>query len=188
MPASDEMIFACRADFREWLSCNSTTNAGVWLTFGKDGKLQTLKPDEALAEALCFGWIDGRIQSIDGTKYRKRFSPRRKGSKWSAKNRSLAEDLTARGLMAAPGLAAIARAKQDGTWDTPQPAPIAAEQIAALLEALHGHEPALTNLLKMPPSVRRTYAAHYLSAKTEQTRMRRLEQIIGRLNENLRPM
>ena len=55
--------FANRNDFREWLSDNCLSNAGVWLLFGKPGGPKTVKADEALEEALCFGWIDGQMQS-----------------------------------------------------------------------------------------------------------------------------
>ena len=90
--------------------------------------------------------------------------------------------------MSEHGLAAIERAKKDGTWDSPKRAPISDEQIALLLKALKGREPALSNFRNMPPSVQRTYTAHYLDAKSEDTRKRRLESIVARLNENKRPM
>jgi len=148
----------------------------------------TVRPDEALEEALCFGWIDGQIRSIDDSSYIKRFTPRRKGSKWSARNRGIAAELIARGSMTEHGLAAIERAKAEGKWDTSEPTPVTGDQIAVLEEALHGVEPASTNYSKMSPSVRRTYAAFYLDAKSPDARARRLARIIDRLNLNLKPM
>ncbi len=139
-------------------------------------------------EALCFGWIDGQIKSIDETTYMKRFSPRRKGSKWSGKNRLLAQNLLEQGLMTEYGIAAINRAKPEGTWDAQVQEPVVAEQIAVLSAALQGLEPASSNYANMSPSVRKTYAAHYLAAKTEGTRNRRLQEIVERLNNNLKPM
>ncbi|MGI6633198.1 MAG: YdeI/OmpD-associated family protein [Bacillota bacterium] len=185
---NDQILFSDRDEFREWLTANHSSSRGTWLVFMKAGAEKSVKPDEALEEALCFGWIDGQIRSIDETKYLKWFSPRRKGSKWSSKNRALAERLVGQGKMAAPGFEAIERAKRDGTWEAPKPAPITEEQIDILVRALEGHEPALSNFQKMSPSVRRTYTAFYLDAKSEATRAKRLERIIGRLNENKKPM
>ncbi|MGI6665950.1 MAG: YdeI/OmpD-associated family protein [Bacillota bacterium] len=185
----DERIqFADRFEFRRWLEDNHDKSAGIWLVFGKTSAVKTVKPDEALEDALCFGWIDGQINSIDETKYMKKFTPRRKGSKWSERNRTIAEGLIKEGKMAEPGLLAIERAKKDGTWDVPKPAPITDEQVAVLVEALSGREPALSNFQRMSPSVRRTYTAFYLDAKSEATRARRLERIVDRLNQNLKPM
>ncbi len=184
----EELLCTNRDEFRRWLTANGSVSNGIWLVFGKSGQLQTVKPDEALEEALCFGWIDGQISSVDEAKYIKKFTPRRKGSKWSARNRGIAGKLIEQGQMSEQGFAAIAQAKRDGTWETPEAEPISDAQIAMLVDALRGHEPAATNFAKMPPSVRRTYTAHYLNAKAEKTRASRLEQIIGRLNENKRPM
>ncbi|MDD5703777.1 MAG: YdeI/OmpD-associated family protein [Dehalococcoidales bacterium] len=86
------------------------------------------------------------------------------------------------------GLAAIERAKKSGTWEVPKEAPISDEQIEVLVNALKGVDLALTNFLKMPPSVKRTYTALYLDAKKDETRTKRLEKIIERLNANKRPM
>ena len=64
---NDIMQFSDRAEFRQWLSDNCRSGAGVWLLFGKAGGPKTIGAGEALEEALCFGWIDGRMQSIDDT-------------------------------------------------------------------------------------------------------------------------
>lgn len=183
-----QMVFRDRSELRRWLEANHATSEGIWMVFGKDASLVTVRPDEALEEALCFGWIDGQIKGIDESSYIKRFTPRRKGSKWSARNRKIAADLIARGLMTEHGLAAIERAKAEGTWDLPGSSPVTDDQIALLVEALNGVEPASTNYSNMSPSVRRTYAAFYLDAKTPEGRARRLERIIDRLNQNLKPM
>lgn len=184
----EQLLFANRLEFREWLINNHNKSKGTWLVFGKTEKLRTIKPDEALEEALCFGWIDGQINSMDEEKYVKKFTPRRKGSKWSEKNRGIAAKLIEDGLMSENGFAVIEQAKKYGTWDLPKAEPIDDEQISILTEALRGSEPAFTNFQNMSRSVRRTYAAHYLNAKSDETRKRRLAQIIGRLNENKKPM
>ena len=96
---SDVMKFASREEFREWLCNNCLSSDGVWLLFGKSGGPKTIKAGDALEEALCFGWIDGQMQSIDDKTYKKYFSLRREKSKWSEKNKALVKNLEERGLM-----------------------------------------------------------------------------------------
>ena len=185
---TDGLAFADRDAFRKWLVVNHQVNSGIWLVFGKAGKLKTLTADEALEEALCFGWIDGQLQKLDEARYRKRFTPRREGSAWSERNRSLAQKLIESDGMTEAGHAAIAQARKAGTWSLPKPAPISDAQVQMLVQALQGTGLALANFQNMPPSVRRTYTAVYLSAKKEDTKNRRLETIIARLKENKKPM
>ena len=182
------MRFSTGAEFRAWLAQNHSSNRGIWMVFGKEGKLATIARGAALEEALCFGWIDGQIKSVDESSYLVRLTPRREGSTWSEKNRGLAAKLTEQGRMAESGLAAITRAKKRGTWNVARPEPLGGGQVAMLAKAMEGRERALSNFQKMSPSVQKTYAAHYLAAKAEETRKRRLEQIIARLNENKKPM
>jgi uncharacterized protein YdeI (YjbR/CyaY-like superfamily) len=184
----EQLLFADREEFRKWLSKNHADSPGVWLILGKSGNLKTVKADEALEEALCFGWIDGLIKSIDDTRYIKKFSRRRKGSKWSSKNRKTAEELINSGKMEEPGLVTIEEAKKSGNWDLPERETATDEQVEILIKAINGTEPALSNFLNMPLSVRRTYTMFYLDAKKEDTRVRRLKKIISRLNENKGPM
>ena len=96
---SDIMRLADRAEFRKWLSDHCLSNDGVWPLFGKAGGPKTIKSGEALEEALCFGWIDGQMKSIDDKTYKKYFSMSREKSKWSEKNKALAGSLEERGLM-----------------------------------------------------------------------------------------
>ncbi|WP_347707930.1 YdeI/OmpD-associated family protein [Clostridium sp. C2-6-12] len=184
----EPILFETRRDFRNWLNNNCTTSGGVWLVFSKNPCIKTLKASEALEEALCFGWIDGQMQSIDETKYLKYFALRRKGSKWSEKNKSLAKVLEARGLMTNLGRDKIEEAKKNGMWDVPKPEPIKDEQVQMLVELLKDIEPAYTNFNSMSPSVRRNYTGLYFDAKSDDAKKRRLEKIINRLNSNLKPM
>lgn len=182
------MLFANRAEFREWLSAHCLSDEGVWLLLGKAGGPETIKAGEALEEALCFGWIDGRMQSIDGKTYKKYFSMRREKSKWSEKNKALAEDLERRGLMTGFGRAKIQEARKNGQWDAPGPPAVTGEQIALLSAVLSEYEPAFTNFQAMPPSVQKTYTRAYLDAKTAAGREKRVAWMVDRLNKNLKPM
>lgn len=182
------VMFADRREFRQWLGNNCLTSDGVWLLFGKDGGPITLKADEATEEALCFGWIDGQMQSIDDKTYKKYFAPRKKNSKWSDKNKKTVKILEERGLMTELGRKKVEEAKQNGQWNAPRPAAVTDEQIACLCEALSDHEIAYKNFQAMPPSVKKTYVKAYLDAKTEEGRARRIAWIVDRLNKNLKPM
>ena len=182
------MSFPNREEFRKWLHKNCLSSDGVWLLFGKAGGPQTLKASEALEEALCFGWIDGQMQRIDDKSYRKYFSLRRTNSKWSEKNKTLAENLERQGMMTSYGREKIAEAKKNGQWNAPKALAVTEQQIECLSELLKEYEPAYTNFIAMSLSVKKTYTRAYFDAKTEQGRTKRLSWMIERLNKNLKPM
>jgi uncharacterized protein YdeI (YjbR/CyaY-like superfamily) len=183
-----ELLFASRDDFRTWLRENAETSDGVWLVFGKTITIATLSANDALEEALCFGWIDGKMKRIDDTRYTKYFAQRRPKSPWSEKNKKKVETLRERGLMTDLGERAVEAAKRNGMWDAPKRDSIANDQVDAFAEKLAGISPAYENFNNMAPSVRLTYTKRYLSFKTEEARQRDLERIVDRLNKNLRPM
>lgn len=185
---SDIMEFANREEFREWLNDHCLSSAGVWLLFGKAGGPKTIKAGEALEEALCFGWIDGQMQSIDDKTYKKYFSMRREKSKWSEKNKSLVKSLEERGLMTDFGRRKIEEAQKNGQWYAPNPMAVTEEQIACLSALLEGYELACTNFQAMPLSVKKTYTRAYFDAKTDAGREKRIAWMVDRLNKNLKPM
>ncbi|MCI6467941.1 MAG: YdeI/OmpD-associated family protein [Faecalicatena sp.] len=185
---NDMLRFSDRMEFRAWLEKNSTTTDGVWLLFGKKNGPVTLSANDALEEALCFGWIDGQMQSIGDTSYKKYFSMRRANSKWSEKNKKLAVQLEKQGKMTDFGRAKIEEAKKNGQWDKPKAPAITDEQIAVLSDLLKSYEPAYTNFLAMSPSVKKTYTRAYYDAKTDAGRESRMKWMVDRLNRNLKPM
>ena len=185
---SDIMEFANREEFRKWLNDNCLSSEGVWLLFGKAGGPKTIKAGEALEEALCFGWIDGQMQSIDDKTYKKYFSQRRKNSKWSEKNKGLVKSLEERGMMTDFGREKIEEAKKNGQWAAPKSMEITEEHIARVSAVLEEYEPAYTNFQAMSPSVKKTYARAYFDAKTDAEREKRIAWMVDRLNRNLKPM
>lgn len=185
---SDLLVFSNREAFREWLSKNCLSSGGVWLLFGKAGGPKTLKAGEALEEALCFGWIDGQMQSIDSQSYKKYFSMRREKSRWSEKNKALAKSLEDRGLMTDFGRMKIQEAQKNGQWDAPPPAAVTEIQISQLSALLEGYHPAFEHFGAMSLSVQKTYARAYFDAKTDAGRQKRLAWMVDRLNKNLKPM
>ena len=185
---SDIMEFANREEFRKWLNDNCLSSEGVWLLFGKAGGPKTIKAGEALEEALCFGWIDGQMQSIDDKTYKKYFSQRRENSKWSEKNKGLVKSLEERGMMTDFGREKIEEAKKNGQWAAPKSMEITEEHIARVSAVLEEYEPAYTNFQAMSPSVKKTYARAYFDAKTDAGREKRIAWMVDRLNKNLKPM
>src|SRR5437016_14182591 len=96
-----------RQHWRTWLQKNHTSSPGVWLVFYKDHTgVQSIPYDDAVREALCFGWIDSLIKRLDDDRYARKFTPRKPASKWSESNRARWAELDAAGLLAARGLAA----------------------------------------------------------------------------------
>lgn len=182
------LTFPDRKTFREWLGRFGTESDGVWLLFSKKEKIDVLSPGDALEEALCHGWIDGQMQSLDDTTYKKYFARRIPKSKWSVKNKELAQALMEEGLMTPQGLEAIERARKNGLWNDAKRILIDDGQIQMFKEIIQPHEPAYTNLQAMSHSIQRAYTGFYFDAKSEKTRQTRLKKIIDRLNRNLKPM
>src|SRR6202043_462636 len=114
-----EFVVADAGAWRAWLSDQHGASPGVWLVLAKKGTTDptSLSYDEALEEAICFGWIDGQIGRRDSATFRRRFTPRKARSPWSQRNTVIAERLTAAGRMQPAGEAEMARAKGDGRWD-----------------------------------------------------------------------
>jgi uncharacterized protein YdeI (YjbR/CyaY-like superfamily) len=182
------LLFKSREDFRAWLTQNAQTNAGVWLVFGKSKAVITLSAHDALEEALCFGWIDGQVQSVDDDTYIKYFKQRGKTSNWSEKNKSLTQKLESQGRMTDLGRAKIELAKQNGRWDDPQGEPMTEEHVRDFEALIQSHETAWANFMNMPRFARTAYAASYIFTKTEAGRVKRLNTIVERLDLNLNPM
>jgi uncharacterized protein YdeI (YjbR/CyaY-like superfamily) len=184
----EQMLFECKEDFRSWLVLNCLTSDGIWLVFGKEGGPKTLTANEALEEALCFGWIDGQIKSIDDKSYIKYFAQRRKKTEWSAKNISLVQMLEAAGRMTDYGRAKIEEAKKNNCFQARKRLEITEEHINQFISEIKDIEPAYSNFIAMSTSVKRIYTANYLETKSEEARKNRLHKIIERLNQNLKPM
>jgi len=179
--------FKNREEFRNWLNIHRLQKEGIWLIFGKKNGPSTLSPEEALEEALCFGWIDGQIKSIDAFTYIKYFKRRLEKSNWSQRNRDLVEKLIQEGKMTYTGLQAIENAKRGGTWII-QYEKIENMEVEAFLDMLEDYPIAYENFSKMSASVQRTYTGFYLSAKREDTRIKRFQDLVNRLEKNLKPM
>jgi uncharacterized protein YdeI (YjbR/CyaY-like superfamily) len=112
------LLFETQAAWADWLAENHTTASGLWLQLAKKAAdLNSITYNEALEEALCYGWIDGQKKSYDDQSWLQKFTPRGPRSIWSKINRAKAEQLVESGRMKPAGLAAVERARQNGRWD-----------------------------------------------------------------------
>jgi uncharacterized protein YdeI (YjbR/CyaY-like superfamily) len=132
--------------------------------------------DDAIDEALCFGWIDSLVRRLDDDRYARKFTPRKPGSKWSTINRRRYADLKARGLLAAPGLE---RPPTDRCGDAPRPS--LTELPSFIEKQLRANTRAWDYFQRLAPSCRRAYIAWIDSAKREETKEKRLCEAIGLL-------
>ena len=155
---SKQLQFESKEAFRTWLKVNCLSSEGIWMILGKHGGPKTLTANEALEEALCFGWIDGQIKRIDDKTYMKYFAQRRKNSNWSEKNIKLADKLEAAGRMTEYGRSKIEEAKQNNHLQAKEPIKNEDDHIHRFMELIKETEPAYTNYMAMSPSVKRTYS------------------------------
>lgn len=113
----DVVSCADAAAWDAWLAANHGLQRGVWLRIARKGRgAASLTNDEAVDVGLCWGWISGHRKALDDTWFLQRYTPRRRGSNWSAVNVAKVEALTAAGRMREPGLAEVAAAQADGRW------------------------------------------------------------------------
>jgi uncharacterized protein YdeI (YjbR/CyaY-like superfamily) len=143
--------------------------------------------DEALEEALCFGWIDGKMQSIDGEKFILRFSPRKANSVWSKINKERAEKLIKSGRMTEAGLAKIEEARKNGLWETAYTNKKRDEMPPDLESALMENNTAWLNFQKFANSYRNMYIGWVAGARTEATRRKRIIEVVKRSALNRKP-
>jgi uncharacterized protein YdeI (YjbR/CyaY-like superfamily) len=160
--------------WRKWLERQHARTQGVWLI---SYKVATGKPrityDEAVATALCFGWIDSKPRALDEERSMLWFAPRKKGSAWSKNNKERVEQLLRDNAMHTAGLAKIEEAKQDGSWNKLDCVE-ALELPPDLLQAFKAHPGALGYFEAFPRSSKRAILEWIGNAKTETTRAKRV--------------
>jgi len=171
-------FFKSPVDFRKWLEKHHATAEELWVGYYKKASgLPTMTWPQSVDQALCFGWIDGIRRSVDDICYTNRFTPRRKGSTWSAINIKRVSELSEMGLMMPAGLEAFERRKENksGIYSY--------EQRRADLEPpyekkLKRNREAWKFFYSQPAWYRKQASWWLLSAKKEETRLRRIEKLI----------
>jgi len=181
------MYFENQNEFNDFLKKNHQSQEGIWIKLDKRNRPSKLTSDQALKCALAYGWIDGQIKSLDDEFYLKYFTKRRTKSNWSERNKRIAEELIKNKQMQEPGLIEIEKAKSDGRWETKEDS-FNIDALDDFFELIKPHKKAYANYIKMSPSIQKTYAKSYFYLKTEQAKQNRLEIIIKRLEDNLKPM
>lgn len=174
------------AEWRAWLAQNSRSEKEIWLIIHhKDSATRSVRYDEAIEHALCFGWIDGLHRKHDADSSRLRFTPRRSTSTWSRVNRERAANMTERGLMTEHGQALIDVAKSNGNWQE-----VSDDDTSAMPTDLHilmeRNILACNNFQKFPPSSKRLILEWIAKAKRPDTRQRRIEKTVDLAARNIR--
>lgn len=174
------------AEWRAWLEQNHTRSEGVWLvTYKKATGKSRFDYDDAVKEALCFGWIDSRPNKLDEDRSMLWFAPRKAGAGWSALNKQRVEELVAAKRMTPAGMAKIEAAKQDGSW-TALDAVEALEIPLDLQDALNANPQARQYFDAFPRSVKRAILEWIASAKKAETRAARVQETAQLAAENKR--
>ena len=178
-----ELLVPDAAKWRTWLRGNHTKSQGVWLVLAKKGTTHptTLSYDEALDEAICFGWIDGQLKRRDNETFRRRFTPRGPRSPWSQRNVAIAERLSSSGRMHRSGEAEVRRAKADGRWSAAYAGQASVEVPEDFTEALMANPQAQEMFQTLTSANRYSILYRIGSAKKADTRARRIEQFVGML-------
>jgi uncharacterized protein YdeI (YjbR/CyaY-like superfamily) len=184
-------LFKNRAAWRAWLEKNHDKKTELWLAYYKksSGKTSVIY-EEALQEALCFGWIDSTVSKLDADRYMQRWTSRKPQSVWSASNKARIRKLIAEGRMAAPGLAKIKLAKKNGAWTKLNDI----ERIGrgggpppGVLAAIDAHPGLKEKFAALSASRRKMLSYWVASAKRPETIARRISQLEGFIDSGRLP-
>ena len=181
---NSELHVTKRKDWRLWLSENHHKEKEIWLIYYKKHTGKPRVPyGDAVEEALCFGWIDSIVRTIDDERYMQKFTPRKAKSNWSDSNKKRVEKLIHTGEMTKAGLEKIEAAKTNGSWDKIITATKSFEMPIELKSALginHGARDFFNNL---SPSCQRQYIGWIASARKEETKQRRVKEAMNMLSK-----
>ena len=179
------LYFKNRQEWRSWLSQNHDKVNSSWLTFyKKNSHKKGISLEESVEEALCFGWIDGKLRRIDDERYALRFSPRKAKSVWSKINKDRAEKLIRAGKMTSAGLAKIEAAKKNGLWDAAYTNKLEDHTPSDLEKALMTNKEAWSNFQNLANSYKNMFIGWVTSAKTNETRQKRIEKVVEQAQKN----
>ncbi|MDO8491786.1 MAG: YdeI/OmpD-associated family protein, partial [Dehalococcoidia bacterium] len=182
MDADNPLYFATAREWRDWLQHNHDKEKEVWLVHYKKGKGKAgLSYLDALEEALCYGWIDGKLRRIDDEKFMLRYSPRKPNSVWSLGNKEKAKALIAAGRMAPPGFASIEAAKKSGRWQAAYTDRSEEKMPDDLKDALAQNGAAFNNFQCLAISHKNAYIRWVNETKMEETRKKRIMEVVKRV-------
>ena len=172
------LYFATDTEWRTWLHDNHANYSGVYLIFYKvSSDTPSMRWEEAVKVALCYGWIDSTVKRIDGERRKQHFTPRKPKSVWSKLNKTYLEQLFTDNLMQQNGIKSIEVAKENGSW-TSLDAVENGDIPDDLQTRFNANKIAGNNYLNFAPSYRKGYLYWLHSAKREATRLKRINEII----------
>ena len=189
MSEENPTYFNSITEWRIWLQENHTVENMIWLVIQKKAsKIQGIHYEEAVLEAVAYGWIDGKMKRLNDDEFKQRYTPRRNNSVWSLSNRRRAEKLISEGRMTPAGLKTVEEAKKNGRWDKATSSSRGAASVPDdLHEALKSNGAAYENFQAFPPSARFMYIHWVNEAKKRETRERRIHTVVVRAEKKLRP-
>ena len=178
------LYFKNAQEWREWLHDNHLDCTGVELIFYRvDSEFESMRWEEAVQVALCYGWIDSTVRKLDDDRRKQTFGPRKDKSVWSKLNKTYIEKLLADNLMHLSGLAKIDIAKQNGSWTSLDA--VENHEIPEDLQLAFDNNPvAFENYKNFSKTYRKSYLYWLNQAKREETRKNRIEQILALCFEN----
>jgi len=169
------LLFSSQSAWRTWLERNGANSTGVWLKFAKKGSgKKSIVYAEALEEALCFGWIDSQLATLDERFYLQRFTPRGPKSKWSKANCDKVQKLIATGRMLPAGQTHVDAAQTDGRWEQAYASPSKMAVPDDFAAALSKHRKAAAFFEKLSSANRYAILYRLHDAKKPETRKKRI--------------
>ena len=179
------LFFKNRDEWRNWLEKNHRTINEVWLIhYKKSSGKKGLNHFNAVEEAICFGWIDSKLKKIDEQRFILRYSTRKSKSVWSKINKENAEKMISLGKMTKSGFDKIEEAKKQGFWDTAYTNLVRERLPSDLKNALIVNKKAWNNFQQFANSYRNMYIGWVKNAKTEETRKKRISEVVKNSLEN----
>ena len=183
-----EIYLSRRGDWRDWLAENHATSPGVWLVYYKKHTgIERIAYDDAVEEALCFGWIDSTVRRLDDQRFCQKFVPRQARSSWSAHNRLRAEKLMADGTMTPAGMEKIEAARASGEWEKALEDRVDRPVPPELKKALATDAKAAAEFRRLSPTQAKYLKNWVGKAKKPETRERRAAKAVAMLRAGKRP-
>lgn len=174
--------FASAAQWEEWLDQNHAISNGIWLQFyKKKSGVATVTYPEALDIALCYGWIDAQLKSIDELSYKQHFTPRRKRSVWSKRNTEHIARLTSEGRMKPSGIKQVEEAQADGRWQMAYETQREMTIPDDFMSKIHKNEKALTFFESLNKTNKYAIGWRIQTAKRPETKLKRMNEILEML-------
>lgn len=176
--------FSSREEFALWLEDNHSLETGIWIKFfKKNSGVPTVTYDEALLEALCYGWIDGHVKKFDENAYIQKFTPRRRKSAWSKRNADFVRQLELEGKMKPSGLKQVEAAKADGRWETAYDSPSKMSIPADFMKRLRKDKKALAFFKTLNKANNYSIGYRLQTAKTPEAREKRMLAILEMMSK-----